>query len=105
MTKIEMVKMGMEFYDEYLHEGKYYTRVTETYKYRGQVKTRSFMEMTAEGRRVDSLLEEPMFICPDCGQLVSFNDLEVWLGESEEDFLDDHVLCSSCYEDAMGDDL
>ena len=105
MTKIEMVKLGMEFDSEYLHEGKYYTRVTETYKYRGQVKERSFMEMTAEGRRVDGLLDEPMFVCPDCGKLVSFNDLEVWLGESEEDFLNDNVLCSLCYEDAMGDDL
>ena len=105
MTKMAMVKMGLEFYGEYLHEGKYYTQMTETYKYRGQVKTRSHMELTAEGRRVDGLLDEPMFICPDCGELVSFNDLEVWIGESEDDFLNDRVPCSCCYEDAMGDDL
>ena len=106
MTKLEMVRLGLDLYGSYLREGKYYTRVTETYKYRGEIKTRSFMEMTAEGRRVNDLLDVPMFTCPDCGQLVTFHELEVWLGDDDEDaFLNDRVACSYCYEEAMGEDL
>ena len=106
MTKIEMIRLGLEYHNEYLHEGKYYTRVVETYKYRGEIKTRSYMAETEEGRRVADILDEPMFVCPDCGELVSFHELEVWLGDDdEEDFLNDRVPCSCCYEEAMGEDL
>ena len=105
MTKIEMVRFGMMVGAEYLHEGKYFTRVTKTYKYRGEIKTQSFMEETEEWWKARKILETPMFTCPCCGQLVGFTDLEHWLAESEEDFLDDKILCSLCYEDEMGEDL
>ena len=106
MTKMEMIQLGLDFYREYLREGKFYTRVTESYKYRGEVKTRSSMVLTTEGRQIQELLREPMFTCPVCGQRVGFCDLEVWLGDGDlEAFLADEVPCSCCYEDGMGEDL
>jgi formylglycine-generating enzyme required for sulfatase activity len=103
MKKIEMIRMGMEFTANYYK--KYNLPVEVQYKYRGEIKTRTEYHWTEEAKRIHAMLEEPMFICPCCKEVVSFNDLESWLGDSEEDFLNDKVSCSMCYEDYMGDDL
>ena len=106
MTKLEMTRLGMEFSKEYLREGKYYHRITETYKYRGEIKTRSYMDLTEEGKRVMRVLDTPMYVCPNCNRLVSFIDLEYWHGDdSEADLMNDEVICMCCYEDEMGEDL
>lgn len=105
MTKIEMIRFGRKVDGEYLHEGKYFERVTETYKYRGEVKTRSYLKETEAWWTAQKTLEAPMFVCPCCGELVGYTALESWLGNSELDFLNDKVPCSLCYEDSMGEDL
>lgn len=103
MTKREMVQMGMEFKRNYY--GKYMVEVEKEYKYRGEIKTRTTFEMTEEGKEISRLLNTPMFTCPVCGQTVSFNDLEVWTDENEDDIVNDECVCSVCYEDEMGEDL
>lgn len=104
MTKLEMVQMGREF-NRNCFSAKYNDEKITTYKYRGEIKTRVTHEWNAEALRIVNLLSEPMFICPECGKHVSFNALEAWLGDTDEDFLEDRVPCSLCYEEDMGEDL
>ena len=103
MTKMEMVTMGTEFRTNYYK--KYLVSKTITYKYRGELKTRESFYLSEEGQRIDKILYTPMFKCPDCGNTVSFNELESWLAEDDEDFINDLVPCSMCYENMMGEDL
>ncbi len=103
MTKREMVQMGMEFKRNYY--GKYHVEVEKTYKYRGEVKTCTELVLTEEGKKIMEELETPMFICPNCGEKVSFNELEIWGEETEEELMNNKVVCSVCYEEEMGEDL
>ena len=103
MTKREMVEMGIEFTNNYY--GKYHVEVVKQYTYRGEIKTRTELVMTEEGEKIMDTLSTPMFKCPGCGEMVSFNELESWLADDEEDFMNDKVECACCYEDAMGEDL
>lgn len=104
MTKLEMVQIGREFYRN-CFSSKYTDEKTITYKYRGEIKTRVTREWNAQAYYISALLDKPIFICPNCGRRVSFNDLEAWLGNTDEDFLNDRIPCSICYENAMGEDL
>ena len=53
--------------------------------------------MTEEGRKIQDMLYTPMFICAE---------LESWLGDDNiEEFMNDEVPCSLCYEEEMGEDL
>ena len=104
MTKREMVQMGIEFTNNYY--GKYHVEVVKQYKYRGEIKTRTELVMTEEGRKIMDTLSTPMFKCPCCGEMVSFNELESWLADDDEEaFMNDEVECACCYEDEMGEDL
>jgi hypothetical protein len=104
MTKLEMVNLGIEFHTNYYK--KYMLSFEKQYKYRGEIRTRKEFRMTEEGRSISEMLHTPMFTCPCCGQVVGFNDLEVWLGDDDiEEFMNDEIPCSLCYEDEMGDDL
>ena len=104
MTKLEMVKMGLEFNKNYYK--KYMLRTEKQYKYRGVIKTRPEFKMTDEGRKISNMLNTPMFKCPCCGKTVGFNRLECWLAEGDINaFMNDEVECSMCYEDDMGEDL
>ena len=103
MKKSELAKIGMEFFENYYTKYKLSKEVQ--YIYRGQVKTRREYYLTEEGKRINELLKVPAFTCPHCGRLVSFNQLECWTADSIEDFENDEVTCSSCYEDEMGEDL
>lgn len=104
MTKFEIATIGKEFHDNYYT--KYHRRVVQTYKYRGQQKTREVIELTEEGRAImmGEALNAEVFTCPCCGQKVSFNDLEYW-GEDAEAVAADEITCSLCYEEEMGEDL
>ena len=104
MTTIEIATIGKEFHDNYFT--KYHHYVVKTYKYRGEIKTRKVLEMTEEGQAImmSEALNAKVFTCPDCGQKVSFNDLEYW-GEEIEKVVANKVSCSLCYEDEMGEDL
>ena len=103
MTKNELAMMGIEFKENYYT--KYNLPVEVQYKYRGEIRTRTEYRWTEEARRIHSLLDIPAFTCPCCGQLVSFNELEFWRGDSLDDLLNDEIPCSECYEDEMGEDL
>lgn len=104
MTKMEMAILGKEFDKNYY--SKYHVRVTETYKYRGQTKTRETFRMTEEGEKILDILDgEKLFRCPHCGQMKTFLQLEVWDEDTVESLVADEVSCSHCYEEAMGEDL
>ena len=103
MTKMEMAILGREFKDNYY--SKYHQKVTVTYKYRGEVKTRTELKMTEEGLELLHLTHgEKLFTCPCCGRKKSFGDLEVW-DQTAEEIARDEVECSLCYEEEMGEDL
>ena len=103
MVKRTIAILGKEFEDNYY--SKFHTKVTETYKYRGEIKTRETLKMTEQGERIMKALEDAkIFKCPCCGEKKSFLDLETW-EDDIEDIINDKVICSSCYEDAMEDNL
>jgi len=104
MTKMEMAILGKEYQKNYY--SKYHIRVTETYKYRGQTKTREIIRMTEEGLKIqDILFGEELFRCPRCGEMKSFGDLEIWDEDTAEAIANDEITCSLCYEEEMGEDL
>ncbi len=108
MTKMEFVKMELAFGKDYYT--KYHTYKTVEYKYRGEFRTRKELVMTEEGKALNEMLskesENHLFTCPCCGKKVQFDDLEAWIDEDRpEDFINDEVICSLCYEDEMGEDL
>lgn len=57
------------------------------------------------GDRIPPCSEEKVFKCPECGEMCSIWDLEIWSCDTDEDILNDKVCCSCCYEISMGDDL
>ena len=103
MTKLEMARLGKEYRNNYYR--KYLIKKEVQYKYRGQIKTRIKHEETEESRKIREMLNVPMFTCPCCGKLVSFNRLEQWLVDTPEEIANDECPCSICYEDEMGEDL
>lgn len=104
MTKMEMAILGKEFDKNYY--SKYHVRVTETYKYRGQIKTRNTYKFTEEGERILNLLDsEKLFRCPCCGEMKTYGELEIWDEDTVESIVADKVTCALCYEEEMGEDL
>ena len=104
MTKTELAEIMVEFKENYYT--KYHFRKEVSYKYRGEIRTRTELEMTEEGEKLEALGELKMFTCKYCGRLVGFNDLEYWGGDDTiEDLVADRVECMLCYEDIMGEDL
>ena len=107
MRKKEIIALGQE-YDELYSKGenKFFQKVTTTYKYRKEIRERTTIEHTEEGKRVFEILRsEKVFTCPCCQELCAWNDLESWLADGVEDFENDEVECCLCYENEMGDDL
>lgn len=105
MTINEIATIGMEFRNNYFE--KYHQYVTITYKYGGVIRTRKELQMTKEGEAImmGEALNAKVFTCPSCGKKVSFNDLEIWDGDSVTEIANNKVICSCCYEDTMGEDL
>ena len=107
MTKTEIVRLGMKFDKlRWEKENEFNTCVVETYKYRGEQRTRKVHKFTEEGRKAFEILTtEKVFICPECKELQTWNELESWLVETEEEYVNDLCPCGCCYEDSMGEDL
>lgn len=104
MTKMEMAMLGKEFDENYY--SKYHVEVLETYKYRGEIKTRKTFKFTDEGEKIlDILYGEKLFRCPRCGEMKSYGELEIWDEDTVEDIVADQFPCCSCYEHDMGEDL
>ncbi len=102
-TKIEIARIGHNYSKNYY---KAFTEEYEvTYKYRGEIRTRTEFRSTEKGKAIRNLLDNNLiFKCPCCGEMMAYTDLEYWLG-SAENAAADEVLCSECYEDGMGEDL
>ena len=87
-------------------EEKKTLHVPHYYKYRGEMKRRSYDDLVYTDRyhELFDLLESDeaeIFKCPDCGRMVGLFDLERWCCDFEKG----GYICSCCYEDAMGEDL
>ena len=50
---------------------------------------------------LNALYEDKIFRCAECGEMVSYAELEDWCCDFEEE----DYICSCCYEDGMGEDL
>ena len=104
MTRKEIAELALDYTNNYYT--KYRENYIKVYKYRGEIRHREESRLNAEGERVNALLnEQKIFICPDCGEAISALDLELWLGDSLEDLVNNRICCSECYENAMGEDL
>lgn len=104
MTIREIAMLGKDFHDNYYT--KYHHYVEKTYKYRGENKVCKTLEMTKEGCSImmGKALNTKVFICPSCGEKISFNELEYW-GEDIKEVIANKIPCSLCYEEEMGDNL
>jgi len=104
MTRKEIAELALDYANNYYT--KYHEKYVKVYKYRGEIRQREKSRLSAEGKRIDTFLrEQKIFICPDCGETVSALDLELRLGDSLEDLINNKIYCSKCYEDAMDEDL
>ena len=78
--------------------------VPHFYKRNGKMIERSYPDRFYSDRYY-ALMHEienaKVFKCADCGEMVSYFDLETWCC----DFENGRYLCSSCYEEEMGEDL
>ena len=102
-TKLEIARIGRNYSEQYWKAFREEFEVQ--YKYRGEIRTRIESRPTEKARAIRDLLDSnPIFKCPCCGEMMTYNDLEYWLG-SAADAAADEVLCSGCYEDGMGEDL
>lgn len=73
-----------------------------------EIEDMMWKDLTAEEQtrfeEIEDLLyseEAKVFVCSVCGESCGFFDLEIW-GVEE---LDGAVMCHSCYEEDMGEDL
>lgn len=90
-----------------LHEEEKKTvRIPHYYKYRGEMKRRSYDDRIYTDRYHELMEligsdEAKVFQCADCGEMCDWFDLESWCCDFEKG----DYICSCCYEDAMGEDL
>ena len=40
---------------------------------------------------------EKVFICPCCGEQKALWDLDIWAKDTDDDIMNDKVICSVCY--------
>lgn len=97
-------KQVMEWYAELKEEEKKTTYEPVYYKYRGEMKRRSY-DKTVYTERYEELFsligDAPVFKCKECGEMRTLWELEKWICDFEEG----DYTCGMCYEDYMGEDL
>lgn len=94
----------LEWYAEYQEEKKKTTHEPVFYKYRGEMRRRSYDKdvYTERYKELDALIRSArVFKCKHCGKMLSLWELEKWVC----DFDKDDYTCGMCYEDHMGEDL
>lgn len=100
MTMAEVMELVKEYYEE----EKKTVSVPHYYKRNGKMLRRSYDDYI-ETKRYNELWnilrseEAKVFKCTDCGRMVGYFELELWMC----DFENNVYIC--CYDDAMGDDL
>lgn len=92
--------------DEFETERKNVVRVPHYYKYKGEMKRRSYDDLVYSDRYYELMAllgsdEAKVFKCAECGEMCDWFDLETWCC----DFDNGDYTCACCYEDAMGEDL
>lgn len=103
MTKIEVLALV----EEMRIEEKKTKRIPHYYMRGGKVLERSYPDYEYTERYEElfhNILrskEAMVFKCACCGKNVGYFDLEEW----ECEFEDNYYICSTCYEDEMGEDL
>ena len=101
MTIKEVLKMVAELDVEEKKTEKVYP----TYKRNGKILTRSYPNYIYTERYkelLEKIYEQKIFKCNECGEMCHYYELEAWGCNFDEE---DGLLCSSCYEEAMGEDL
>lgn len=96
----------MAMVKEYEVERKAVKKVPHYYKRNGKMIERSYPDYVYSDRyyELSKILnsdEARVFKCSDCGEMVTYFDLETWICDFEEG----EYTCSICYEDCMGEDL
>ena len=91
---------------EYEVERKAVKKVPHYYKRNGQMVERSTPDYIYSDRyyELSKILRSDkakVFKCSECGEMVTYFDLETWVCDFEEG----EYTCSLCYEDYMGEDL
>ena len=107
MNKIDIVRLGQKFDTLYLKgENEFNTYAIEQYSYKGKQYTRKVHKLTEKGQKAFKILTtKKVFICPQCKELQTWNSLENWLVNKEEEYINNLCICSCCYENNMGEDL
>lgn len=96
----------LELVKEYEAERRAVKKVPHYYKRNGKMIERSYPDYIYSDRyyELGNILdsdEAKVFKCSDCGEMVTWFDLESWTCDFEKGI----YLCSCCYEEAMGEDL
>ena len=91
---------------EWKAERKNAISVPSYYKYKGEMKRRSYDDVVYSDRYYELMAllcsdEAKVFKCVECGEMCSWFDLESWCC----DFENGYYICGCCYEDGMGEDL
>ena len=96
----------MAMVEEYKVEYKAVKKVPHYYKRHGQMVERSYPDYVYSDRfyELSKILdseEAKVFKCCECGEMVTWFDLEDWVCDFEKG----EYTCSCCYENYMGEDL
>ena len=94
----------LELVEELKIEEEKTIKVPHYYKRNGQMLRRSYDDEIYTERYdeiFEIISEAKVFKCCECGEMVTYFDLETWCC----DFEGKEYICSCCYENAMGDDL
>ena len=91
---------------EWQAEQKKVTYVPRYYKYKGEMKRRSYDDIIHTDRYYELMTllssdEAKVFQCAECGEMCDWFQLESWCCDFEAGY----YICGCCYEDAMGEDL
>ena len=100
------VKMVLELVAELHEEEKKTERRPHYYKRNGKIVERSYPDYIYTDRYNElfhgsAIRRHNIFKCCECGKMVHYFKLESWCCDFEEE----DYICSSCYEEEMGEDL
>lgn len=105
MTKKQVYELVKEFKAE--KEKTIYT--PHYYKYKGEIRRRSYDDATETARYLEILRmfydekgPTAIFKCSKCGETKCYGRMEIW---DDKEILGKDFTCSLCYEEMMGEDL
>ena len=104
--KMMTINEVMAMVKEYDAERIAVKKVPHYYKRNGKMIERPYPDYVYSDRyhELSKILdsdEARVFKCSECGEMVTYFELETWICDVEEG----EYTCSCCYEDCMGEDL